>query len=126
KGSQQGESEAQEGHNPDDLHVSFSSCKSLCNTKHAGAKKRMKGAASPFPGGVDDRFHALEIALQGAAAGVGQPVLRLRHPSLEVLLAGDVAGLFQLAGVNAEVAVRRLEQLLEIVEAQVIVHRQGA
>src|ERR1700704_2387590 len=85
-----------------------------------------KGAASPLASGVDDRFHAFEVALQGAAAGVGQPVLRLRHPPLEVLLAGDVAGLFQLAGVDAQVAVRRLEQLLEVVEAQVIVHRQGA
>ena len=44
----------------------------------------------------------------------------------ERLVAGDVLRLFQLARVDAQVAVRRLQQPLEIVERQPLVHRQRA
>src|SRR5947199_4002673 len=81
---------------------------------------------SPLPRGLDDRFHVVEVALQRPPSRGGQPVFGLRHPPLEILLTGDVAGLLELAGMDAQVAVGRLEQLLEVVEAQVVVDRQRA
>src|SRR6185295_12010438 len=68
----------------------------------------------------------IEIALESPPAGRREPVVGLRHPALEVLLAGDVSCLFQLAGMDAEVAIRRLQQPLEVVEAEMMVDGQGA
>ena len=69
-----------------------------------------------------------------AAAGSGQAVFEsgggqavsLRHAALEALLARDVPGVFELARVHAQVAVGRLEQPLEVVERQRVVHRERA
>ncbi len=55
-----------------------------------------------------------------------QPVLGARHPALERLGAHDVVRLLELARVHAEVAVGGVEQPLELVEGERLVHRQGA
>src|SRR5687767_10241931 len=81
---------------------------------------------SRFARGVDDGFHVVQVALERLAAGGGQAVLGLGHPALEVPLAGDVAGFVKLAGMYAAVAVGRLQEILEVVEAQVLVDSQGA
>src|SRR4029079_3990740 len=47
-----------------------------------------------------------------------QRVLRAGHPSFERLPAREIPGVLQLARVDAHVAVRRLENRLELVEAQ--------
>ena len=68
----------------------------------------------------------LQVALERATAGRAQAVLGSRHPAFEHLAAGDVTRLLQLPGVDAEVAVSGVEQSLELVEAQRLVHRQRA
>src|SRR2546427_2356288 len=68
----------------------------------------------------------IEIALQGAAARGRQPVLGLGDAAGERLAARDVLRLLELAGVHAQVAVGRLEERLQLVEGQRVVHRQRA
>src|SRR5262245_17250874 len=75
---------------------------------------------------ADDRLHVIEIALEGPAAVRREPVLGPRAPTFEGLGARHVLRLLELAGVNAQVAVRRLHQRLEIVEAQRGGRRQRA
>ena len=67
-----------------------------------------------------------EIFFERAAAGGGQPILGARHASLERLLARDVLRVLELARVDAQVAVGRLQQALQIVEREPLVHRQRA
>src|SRR5712671_2895013 len=81
---------------------------------------------SALPGGANERFHVIQVALEGAAARCRQTVLGLRHPSLEALGAGDVLRPFQLSGVDTQIAIGRLHQLLEIAEAEGIVDRERA
>src|SRR5258706_14246990 len=82
--------------------------------------------ALPPPRGADDRFHVVEVLLERAAAGGRQGVLGLRDAALERLLRGDVTGLLELAGVDADVAVRGLEDGLHLVERNGGRHGQGA
>src|SRR6202051_3300644 len=73
---------------------------------------------------MDDGFHVIEVTLERPLAGGGQAVFGLRQTADERLVALDVTGLFELARVHAEVAVRGAQQALEIVEAQPLVHGQ--
>ena len=77
-------------------------------------------------GRLDDRFHVRQIFVERAAAGGGEPVFGPRHAIFEGLVAGDVGRFFQLAGVDAQVAVRGLQQTLQLVERQAIVHGERA
>src|SRR5260370_42713287 len=79
---------------------------------------------SGVPRGMDDGFHVIEVALERPLAGGRQAVLGLRQAADERLVALDVAGLFELARVYAEVAVGGAQQALEIVEAQALLHGQ--
>src|SRR5207249_5535433 len=65
-----------------------------------------------------------QILLERAAAGRGQAVLRARNASLEHLVARDVLRVLELARMDAEIAVGRLQQPLQVVERQPLVHRQ--
>jgi hypothetical protein len=56
----------------------------------------------------------VEIPLERVAAGRGEPELGLRQAPLEGLRAGDVAGILEFAGVDAEIAVGGLKKPLEI------------
>src|SRR5712692_9848710 len=52
------------------------------------------------PGVSDERFEVAEIALEGAAAARGEPVLGPGRAVLEGLRAGDVSGLLELPRVH--------------------------
>src|SRR5437867_10302389 len=93
----------------------------LCSIKSVPKKN-----ASPLSGGVNQRFHVVQVALQGAPPGGGEPILGLRNPPLERLRASDVLCLLKPARVHAQIAVRRLEQALELVKAQRLVDAQRA
>src|SRR2546429_4902082 len=64
--------------------------------------------------------------LQGTPSGTRQPVFGLGDPSRERLGAGDVGRLLELARVYAQVAVRGLQERLELVEAEAVVHGERA
>src|SRR2546423_7355549 len=81
---------------------------------------------SALPRGANQRFHMVQVALEGTAADSRQSILRLRHPASEGFRACDVFGLLELARVDAEIAVGRLHQLLEITEAERVVDGQRA
>src|SRR5204863_5734394 len=81
---------------------------------------------SPLTGDANQRFHVVQVLLQGAAPGTRQPVFGLRDPSFERLRAGDVRRVLEFARVHAQVAVRGLEERLELVEAQAVVDGQRA
>src|SRR2546428_3057741 len=72
----------------------------------------------------ENGFHVRDVLLEGAAAGRGQAILGPRHPPLERLVAGNVLSVLELARVDAQVAIGRLQQALQIVERQPIVHRE--
>src|SRR6476661_2061070 len=76
--------------------------------------------------GADQRFHMIQITLERAASNCRQPVLRLRHATLERFRAGDVIRLLELARVYAQIAVGCLHQLLEVAERQRIVDGERA
>src|SRR5712692_7892748 len=67
-----------------------------------------------------------QVLLERAAARRRQPVLGPREAAVERLVAGDVLRLFELARVDAQVAVRGPQQSLQIVERQPVVRRQRA
>src|SRR5688500_9465550 len=68
----------------------------------------------------------IEILLERTLASRGQAVFRLRPAILERLGARDVTCLFELASMHAQVAIRCIEQLLEITELHAIVHSERA
>lgn len=67
-----------------------------------------------------------QVPLQRPATAVGEAVLGTRYTSDERLPANQVAPVFQLAGVGAEVAVRSLQQILQFLEGETFRHREGA
>src|SRR5688500_4621719 len=99
--------------------------KGLCVIKSV-RKKKGDGLSLAIAGRANESFHVIEIALERAPPGTRQPILRSRHPSLERFRAADVLGVLQLAGVDAEVAIGCLHELLQVVEAELIVHGEGA
>ncbi len=63
---------------------------------------------------------------QGAAAGGGQAVFGSGNASGERFFAGDVTCFFEFAGVDAEVAIGRLENAFEVVEGEGVIAGEGA
>src|SRR5713101_2036664 len=76
--------------------------------------------------GPDERLHVGEVLFERTPAGRVQAVLGSRYPAIERLVAGDVLGFFQLSGMDAQVAVCRVQEPLEVVERQPLVNCQGA
>ena len=62
-------------------------------------------AGPPRPALLDDRFQVIEVAAEGLPAGPRELAARLRPAADELLVDEDVAPLFQLLQVDAEVAV---------------------
>src|SRR3954471_15610792 len=68
----------------------------------------------------------IEIALERPPAEGGETVFGFGDAVFERLLAADVLRVFELARVDAEVAVARLEQRLELVEGEAFAYRERA
>lgn len=68
----------------------------------------------------------VEISFEGFAAFFGDLVFGERHSSFERFLARNVSGVLKLACVDADVAVRRFEKVLELGKTQPLVYREGA
>src|SRR5690606_40507389 len=77
-------------------------------------------------GCLDDGFHMIEIAVERIAAALSHSVYGLRAAILERLRAREIARLFQLACVSAQVAVADVEQRLELAERELVAHRERA
>jgi pimeloyl-ACP methyl ester carboxylesterase len=88
--------------------------------------RRTPARPGSVPHGLDERFHVGQVLLERAPAGGGEAVFGARHPSLERLVDGDVLRVLELPGMHAQVAIRRLEQRLQLVERQPIVDGQRA
>src|SRR5512146_409830 len=84
------------------------------------------GTAPAVPHGTDQGFHVVEVMLECLASRGAQPVFRAGEAPLEGLGAGYVPRLLELPGVDAEIAVGRLEQAFELVEGERLVHRERA
>src|SRR5580704_13399073 len=95
----------------------------LCSMKFSRKKKEPRLAVARH---LNECFHVVEVTLQGPAAGRRQAVFGPRHPPREALGTGDIPRLLQLAGVDAQIAVGRVHQLLQLVEAEGGIHRQRA
>src|SRR3954471_2339281 len=74
----------------------------------------------------DDRLHMRHVFLERAPSGCGQAVFGPRNAAVERLVARDVLRVLELSRVDAQVAVGRLQEPLEIVECQPVVRSQGA
>src|SRR5271156_4100412 len=84
------------------------------------------GSALGAPRGFDHRLDMLEVAQQRLAADGGNAIDGLGSTRLERLRAFDVAGFLQLARVRSQVAVACVEKCLELIEGQLIIHRDSA
>src|ERR1035441_1124560 len=97
-------------------------CRVLCIPKSIGIKKD----SLLFARGLDERFHVVQIPLQGAAPGGRHPVIGARHAAGEALGTVHVPGFFQLPCMDTEVAVGSIQQFLELAEGQRLVHGERA
>src|ERR1035441_1193369 len=97
-------------------------CRVLCISKLIGIKKD----SLLFARGLDERLHVVQVTLQGPPPGGGQPVIGARHAAHEALGAFHVTGFLQLARMNTEVPVGRIQQFLEFAEGQRLVHGERA
>src|SRR6266576_6929141 len=95
----------------------------LCIIKQSRKKKESTSACARR---ADQRFHVVEVALERPPAEGGESVFGFRDAACERLVAGDVVRVLELARVDAEVAVARLEQRLELVERETVADREGA
>src|SRR6266487_1433118 len=95
----------------------------LCFIK-SPAKKKMTPSACARR--ANQRFHVIEIALERPPSEGGESVLRLGDAARERLVARDVLGVFELPRMDAEVAVGRFEQRLQLVECDAVTHRERA
>src|SRR5579871_2470100 len=84
------------------------------------------GIALQFPHGIDQCFHVIQIFFERTAADVGDTVFGLRQAALKGFVAGDIAGLFELARMDTKIPIGGFEQLLELVERQCLVGCQSA
>src|SRR5690606_37193196 len=75
---------------------------------------------------ADQCLHEVQVPLQPTPALLREAVLGARDPAVEGLRAFHVPGLLELPGVHAQVAVRRTEELLQVVEGQRVVDGEGA
>src|SRR6188474_2493660 len=95
----------------------------LCIIKSIGKKRER---CSAFPIHANDRLHVIEVTLERAAPGRREAEFRPRRAPFESLLADEVLGVLELSRVDAEVAVRCVEETLEIRERQEFVRRERA
>src|ERR1700691_4434561 len=75
---------------------------------------------------ADERFHVVQIFFQRAAADSCQAIFRFRHAPGEGLGTAQIAGIFQFAGMHAQVAVAGAQQLLQFVEGERFIHGERA
>jgi hypothetical protein len=68
----------------------------------------------------------IQISLERLTSGLREAIVRPRNPTLERLSYLDVASFLQPPSVNAEVPVRGVETLLELVERERFLHRECA
>src|SRR5258705_12475555 len=97
----------------------------LCFIK-SPAKKKSPLSACAGARRADQRFHVIEIALERPPAEGGESVFGFGDAALERLVARDVLGVLELARVDAEIAVARFEQRLQLVEREALAHRERA
>src|SRR6185503_3641404 len=97
----------------------------MATVRLASSVSGSEWTGSAVPHGANEGFHVIEVPLQRLPSRRAQPVFGPRQPPLEGLGASDIPGLFQLSRVNAEVAVGGIQQPLELVERERLVHGQG-
>src|SRR5690242_20241886 len=81
---------------------------------------------SAFASCTDQGFHMTQIFFECFATGGAEAVLGLGHASGEGLRARDIAGVFELARVDADVAVCGAEELFEFIERERTIYGQSA
>src|SRR5580658_374149 len=79
-----------------------------------------------FARDANQRFHVVQIFFQRAASGGRQAIFRFRHAPVEGFGTAQVACVFQLAGVDAQVAVRGAQQFLQFIKGERFVDGQRA
>src|SRR5271156_5048332 len=79
-----------------------------------------------FARDADQSFHVVQILFQRAATGARQAIFGFRHAPVESFRTAQIAGVFQLARMDAQVAVRGAQQLFQLVESERFVHGERA
>ena len=67
-----------------------------------------------------------QVVFKRGAALLSEAIFTSGEPAFELLFAGDIARIFELARVDAEIAVCGTEDLLQILEGEALVYREGA
>ena len=71
-------------------------------------------------------LHLVEVLGEGAASGGSEAVFGTGDAGFEIFQAGNVIGLFEFAGMDAEIAVGGLEDAFQVFEAEAGVGGEGA
>src|SRR6185436_7620385 len=77
-------------------------------------------------GRPDEGLHVLQVALERLAAAGRKAKARLGKAAFEGLVTLHVRSLFELSGVDAEIAVGGAHQMFELVEREPLVDRERA
>src|SRR5580693_7278180 len=77
-----------------------------------------------FARDADQRFHVVQIFFQRAASGGRQAIFRFRHAPVKGFGTAQVACVFQLPRMDAQVAVGRAQQFLQFIEGERFVDGQ--
>src|SRR5665213_2756179 len=105
-----------------------SDMRSVCEVGPAG--ERAKGVhystLQSVASHLDDAFHVSEVTLQRSPAGGRKAVRREGATPLERLGARHVAGVLELARVDAEISIRGAQQRFELAERQRFIGRKCA
>src|SRR5947208_3521413 len=75
---------------------------------------------------LDQGFHVRQVSFKRRPAALAETVLGAGQAALEPFLAEDVAGFFELARVDAQIAVCSGQDLLEFGERETFIYRERA
>src|SRR5207245_3204424 len=81
------------------------------------------GSRSRLPSSANERFHVIEITLEGAAACRRKTVLGFGQPTVKHLGAVDISSFLELAGVYGQISIGSPEQSFQFVERERRIHR---
>src|SRR5437763_4715935 len=97
-------------------------CKQLCIVKFA----RKKVLPLTLARSANQRFHVIQVTLEGLASRSRQSVFRLGCAAFKRFGANNVVSLFELSRVHAQIAIGRFQQGFQLIERKSPIHRERA
>src|SRR6266404_1612440 len=90
------------------------------------SNRAKKGGGLAFAHLLDERFHMAEVTLQSSTTRGSEFVFGFWQPAFEIFRTRDISGFFEVARVDAEIAIGCIQQALKITEAQSFIRSECA